>query len=758
VSMKKIDNDYTVIGKAVRRVDAFEKVTGLMRYGIDLTVPGMLFGATKRSRHPHARLLAIDTRRAKALPGVEAVVTASDVRGTNRHGIERQDQPVLVPLNGRVRMVGDPVAAVAARSKEIAQEALELIEVEYQELPAVTSIEDALSPQAPLVDDAFARNVCSEYHDVRGDMRRGWAEADVVAEDVFELPRQEHAYLEREGGLATIDARGVISVMAGTQRPRFIHASICESLGLPGNRVRVIGTSTGGAFGGKADVSMHAMVALLAHVAGRNVQLVWTRPESFISSTKRHPMTIHAKLGATKDGRLVAFQADLLADAGAYASHSLIVVLAALTYFPGPYFVPNIKIDGMSVYTNNPISGACRGYGQPQAVLVLEGLMAEIAARLGLDPVQFRLMNGLKIGQQPGSPRVTLDYEPTLPQTLEQAVTAAGPKPSPSQPGMSVGRGIASAMPIFDISTEEVADMRGVGAQVEVFSDGTALVRTGVPEIGNGITTVLAQVAAEELGLPIDRVAVIHGSTESTPDAGPVVASRQAYCSGNAVRLAAADVRGRILEVASDILHAPAESLSMEAGHVVATGDGGRSIPLGDVTGVAHRTGVDLLGKAWFSASHAKGGHTFMTSIADVEVDEETGKVRVLKLVNAHDCGKALNPLNVKGQLIGGAMMGVGYALSEDFETEGGRMVFAPRLHEYLYPTVLDGPEVWAPVIVEHPYPTGPYGAKGVGEHGTDTAPAAILNAIYDAIGARVSRTPALPERVLLALRAARKK
>lgn len=753
-----MDDNYKVVGKPVRRVDAFEKVTGTIRYGIDLAEPGMLIVRTKRSPHPHARILSIDTSRAKALPGVEAVVTAADIRGTNRHGIERPDQPVLVPFNDRVKMIGDPVAAVAARTKEIADEALDLIEVEYQELPAVTMIEEALSPKAPLVHDEFERNVCSEYHDVRGDMQRGWAEADVMVEDVFELPRQEHAYLEREGGLATIDPHGVITVMAGTQRPRFIHASICESLGLPGNRVRVVGTPTGGGFGGKADLSMQAVVALLAQTTGKAVKLVWTREESFIASTKRHPMMIHAKLGATKGGRLTAFQADLLADAGAYASHSLIVAWAALTYFPGPYYVPNIKIDGMSVYTNNPISGACRGYGQPQAVLVLEGLMAEMAARLGLDPVQFRLMNGLKIGLQPGSPRVTLDYEPTLPQTLEQAVAAAGSKPTPSGPGKRVGRGIASAMPIFDISTEDVADMRGVGAQVEVFPDGTALVRTGVPEIGNGITTVLAQIAAEELGLPLESVSVIHGSTESTPDAGPVVASRQAYCSGNAVRLAVADVRGRILEVASDILHAPAESLSMDGSRVLVTGEDGRSIPLGNVTSVAHRTGVDLLGKGWFRASHAKGGHTFMTSIADVEVDEETGKVRVLKMVNAHDSGKAINPLNVKGQLIGGAMMGVGYALSEDFETEGGRTVFPSRLHDYLYPTSLDGPEVWAPVIVEQPYPTGPYGAKGVGEHGTDTAPAAILNAIYDAIGARVNRTPALPERVLQAIRFAREK
>jgi len=443
--------EYRVVGHPVRRLDAFEKVTGMLKYGIDLSRRGMLIGRTKRSPHPHARILSIDTRAAMSLPGVKTVVTAADIQGTNRHGIERQDQPVLVPLYDRVRMVGDPVAAVAAQTAEIADEAIDLIDVEYQEMEPVASIEGALHPKAPLVHDSFERNVCSEYHYARGDVEQGFAAADTIAEEVFDLPRQEHAFLEREGGLADIDSNGVVEVMAGTQRPRFVVSAICQALGLPGNQVRVVGTPTGGAFGGKADLSMHALVALLAKRSGKAVRLVWSREESFLAGTKRHPMVIHAKLGATKEGRLTAFQADLLADAGAYASHSLIVVWAAGTYFPGPYHIPHLKIDGMSVYTNNPIAGACRGHGQPQAVLVLETLMAEIARTLKLDPVDFRLMNGLKLGMEPGSPRITLDYEPTLPQTLEQAMTAAGPAPTSSSPGKRVGRGVASAMPIFDI-------------------------------------------------------------------------------------------------------------------------------------------------------------------------------------------------------------------------------------------------------------------------------------------------------------------
>ncbi len=748
------ENRYQVIGQSVRRVDGRAKVCGLAEYGVDLAEPGMLWARTLRSPHAHARLLSVDTSKAQALAGVEAVITAADIEGTNRHGIERQDQPVLVPVGDRVKMVGDPIAAVAASTKEVADEALARIEVRYELLPGVFSPEQALAPGAPQLHDSTAGNLLGEYVNEQGDVERGFAEADVIVEGTLILPRQEHGFLEVEGGLATIGRDGVITIHAATQRPTFVRTAVAKALGWPESQIHLDSALTGGGFGGKADVTLHALIALLARQTGKPVKLVWTREESFLMHPKRHPFWVRGKLGARRDGTLTALEVHMIADAGAYASHSRIVIFAAGSYFPGPYRVPNVKIGAKAVYTNNPISGACRGYGQPQAVTTLECLMGWLSHDLALDPVEIRLKNALRFGDTPACTRVVLDSPPTLPLTLHEAVAAAGELAAPSAPFKKVGRGISCAMPIFDISAVRTADMFGVGASVQVLSDGTALVRSGVCEIGSGLSTVLAQIAAEELGLGMDQVSVRCGSTADTPDAGPIVASRQAYCSGNAVRLAVADVRGRILPVASDILHAPEEQLEMAQGMIRVRGED-RAVPLCEVARVCEQTDVDLVGNGWFTGSHAPAGHTFMTTVADVEVDEETGQVRVLKIVNAHDVGHALNPLNVQGQLIGAAAWGLGYALCEEMPTREGKLL-TPSLAEYLTPTSLDGARESKPVIVQDPYPTGPYGAKGVGEHGTNSTPAAIINAIYHATGVRMTQLPATPERILQAIKQAR--
>ena len=743
--------EYRVVGQPVHRIDGREKVTGLLQYGTDQSAEGMLWAGTLRSPYPHARLLRLDVARALALPGVEVVVTAEDIAGTNRHGIVVNDQPVLVPIGERVKRIGDPVAAIAATTREIVEHALELIEVEFEQLPGVFSPQESLKPETPQLHDSSPGNLVSEYSFTRGDVEKALSEADVIVEETLVLPRQEHAYLEVEGGLATVDASGVVTVHVASQRPVYIRKAISESLGLPEHLVRVVCDFTGGGFGGKADLTMHALVALLANKAGKPVKLVWSREESLFLHPKRHPFWISGKLGAKSDGTFMALEMDLLSDAGAYASHSLVVLYAACSYLPGPYDIPNLKISGKTAYTSNPISGACRGYGQPQGVTSLEWLVESLAHKLGMDPAEIRLQNSLELGDTPGCPRVVLEKPPTLPITINEALKAAGELDVPSGPNKKTGRGFASAMPIFDISTQDVADMRGVGASVEVFLDGTALVRSGVCEIGSGITTVLAQVAAEELGLTMEQVSVLSGHTESTPDAGPIVASRQAYCSGNAVRLAADDVRARIIEVASDILHTDENELELTQGNVRVRG-GERLVSLSDVAEVCHRTGVNLVGSAWFMGTQETDGYTFMTTIADVEVDEETGQVRVLKIVNAHDCGKALNPANVKGQLIGGSLMGIGYALYEEMPAPLG-IPLTSTLAEYITPMSLDLADTFHTVIIEDPHTTGPYGAKGVGEHSTNTTPAAVLNAIFDAVGVHMTEMPATPERVYQALR-----
>jgi CO/xanthine dehydrogenase Mo-binding subunit len=743
-------SELRVVGKPVVRIDAADKVSGGLRYATDATDPEMLWGMTLRSPHAHARLVKLDTSRARDLAGVEAIVTAEDIEGTNRHGIERQDQPILVEVGGKARMVGDPIAAIAAVDKRTAQRALELIEVEYEVLPGVFHPKEALSPSAPKLHEGEEGNLVTEYRNQRGDVESAFSEAEVVVEGEIVLPRQEQAFLEVEGGIATVDAQGMISVWVASQRPFYIRKSVSKALGIPQNRLRVLSPMTGGGFGGKADLTLHALVALLAQRTRRPVKMVWTREESFQLHPKRHPVWAYGKLAAMGDGTITALQVDLISDAGAYASHSAIVTFAACSYMPGPYDIPNLDIRGRAVYTNNPISGACRGYGQPQGTTALEILMDWLAAEMQMDPTELRLQNALELGDEPGCPRIVLGSAPSLPLTVQAAREAAGDPPAPRHPGRLVGRGVSCAMPIFDVSNLDTADMKGVGADVEMLLDGTALVRSGVCEIGSGITTIMAQIAAEELGLQAGQVSVVCGNTESTPDAGPIVASRQAFCSGNAVRMATQDVRERVLEVASEVLNTETDDLIMADGWIE-SGSSERRMPLREILEVCHRTGVDLVGSGWFTGAGVKDGFTFMTTIADVEVDPETGQVEVLNLVTAHDCGKALNPVIVEGQLIGGALMGMGYALWEEMPAGEGR-VLTPTLTEYLAPTSIDIPRVCKPVIVEDPLDTGPYGAKGVGEHATDCVPSGIINALRAATGARIHELPATPERIYWAL------
>ncbi|MCL4458443.1 MAG: xanthine dehydrogenase family protein molybdopterin-binding subunit [Chloroflexi bacterium] len=745
--------DLEVVGYPVRRIDALEKVTGAAKFGGDIYLPGMLFARTLRSPFPHARVLSIDTSKVANLWGVEAVVTAADIRGINRHGLAIADQPVLVAIGEKARRVGDPIALVAARSAEIAQRAIELIEMEYQELEVIAEPEIALQPGAMLVHEDKGGNICSEYHFNKGDIVRGFAQADVVIEETYRWPRQEHAFLEPESGVATINARGELTVYTGCSDPVYIRAAIAKALGWPQSKIEVIAITAGGHFGGRSDVSLQIHLALLALKTGQPVKMVWTREESTLMHVKRHPVRLKYKMGTTKEGKLTAIEVDVVADAGAYASASPYVLQVMCSSFPGPYDMPHIKVDGLAVYTNNPVSGAMRGYGEPQAITATESQMEAVAQRLEIDPVQFRLQNALQEGAIPGVPGVVLDGEVSLGKTMEMALTVAGPRPEPSAPQKKVGRGISVAMPTWDISGKPMGPMTGSGASVEVLPDGTALVRVGVGEIGTGITTVVAQIVAEELGIPLDSIAVITGSTAATLKAGPQVGSRSAYVLGNAVKMAADKVKAILCEKATEKLEMTPDMLQVKKGRIFAEERPDWGLPVAEVAQAAYLEGTCLVANAWFKASHAISGHTFITAIADVEVDEETGETNILKLVNVHDSGKALNPANVEGQLFGGAVQGLGYVLMEDMPTKDG-FILNLTLTEYLIPTATDIPTKSAAVIIECPYPTGPYGAKGVGEHSTDATPAAILNAIYDAIGIRITKPPATPQRILQTRRA----
>ena len=748
-----MESETEVVGRSVRRIDGWKKVTGGTKFSADLTLPGMLHAKTLRSPHSHARLVSLDTSRAQTGNGVVAVLTASDVPGANLFGVATADQPVLVPVGGVAHMLGDPVALVAAESEAAAQRALELIEAEYEILPVVEDIESAVRPGAPQLFSDKSGNVCSEFSLEVGDAERGLAQADMVIDNVYSLPRVEHAYLEPEAGLAKLESDGTVVVYSGAQDTVFyLRGPIAKALAWPESKVRVVAVPTGGAFGGKTDPSLQIHIALLALKTGRPVKMVWSREESMHVSTKRHPMRVRHRLGVTKDGRVSAISAEVLADAGAYTSHSPWVLPVCCRQLAGPYEVENVSIHGQAVFTNNPISGAFRGYGEPQGILPVECQMAQAARELGLDPGQFRLQNTLEDGVIPPLYTLPLEGKVSLPETAGRVFKVAGPLPEPSGPGRLVGRGVACAMPGFDVAGTPWGSMAGSGARIEMFPDASLIVRSGICEIGTGITTALAQVAAEVLGLNLEAVTVVYGDSAVTPKSGPVVASRSAYCSGNAVKLAAEELRGKLLAKAAEMLGAEPGQLTYGRGKVHVSERPREEISIAELANACHGSGVNLVAESWFHIDHPDNAHSFATAVADVEIDTATGMVELLKLVVAHDAGRALNPQVVTGQLIGGAVMGAGYALSEDAATADGRLL-ASTLANYLVMTSLDTGEYIHSIIVEEPLPGGPFGVRGVGEATTGTVPPAVINAIYDAVGVMVTDLPATPEVVLEAIR-----
>jgi CO/xanthine dehydrogenase Mo-binding subunit len=742
-----------LVGRSVERLDGRSKVTGQTRFSADLEAPGMLHARTLRSPFAHARLVHLDTRDAEMLDGVAAVLTAHDIPGADRFGVVTPDQPVLVPPDGVVHMLGDPVALVAAESASIAQQALGLINVEYQPLPAVTTPESALLPDAPLLFADRPGNVCAEFSIEAGDVERGFSQSQIVIDNLYSTPRQEHAYLEPEAGLATIELDGTIVVYSGAQDTVFyLRGPIASVLAWPENKVRVVAVATGGAFGGKTDPSLQIHLALLALKTGRPVKMVWSREESLLVSTKRHPMKIRHRLGVSNQGRILAIEAHLVADAGAYTSHSPWVLPVACRQLAGAYSVENVKIHAQAVLTNNPISGACRGYGEPQAVLAVECQINLAARSLGLDPSEFRLRNALREGDTPPLYLLPLDSRVSLPDTTAKALERAGPYPEPSSETKLTGRGMACAMPGFDVAGTSWGSMAGSGARLELFPDGSLVIQSGVCEIGTGITTALAQVAGECLGLDLEVIEVVHGDSATTPKSGPAVASRSAFCSGNAVRLAAEELAARLEAKAAEMMGAETDELILSQGKISVCRRPEKFLLIAEVANRCHQTGVNLVSEKWFHINHPDNGHSFTTVVADVEVDRETGLVEVLNLIVAHDAGRALNPVAVKGQLIGGALMGVGYALTEDAVTEDG-VLLTSTLADYLIPTSLDIEVAIHSIIVEEPYPIGPFGARGVGEATTCAVPPAIMNAIYDATGVMVTELPANPEVILKAMR-----
>jgi len=755
---------YRVIGTSPARADAWEKVRGRPIYAGDLAVAGMLHGRIVRSPYASARIARLDTRAARALPGVIAVLTAADVPRNELRmelpgrmaeataGAVLATQPALAA--DRVRFQGEPVVAIAAETPEIAAGAADLVEVEYEELPGVYDPLAALDPSAPRVHDGG--NVLRRWHLRTGDVARGFSEAAVVVEHTYRTPFVDHVYLETETGLGWIDAEGVLVLRVSTQVLEH-YRDVAEILQLPHGRVRLEGTYLGGGFGGKEDVTVECLLGLLVWKTRRPVQLVFSREESFIGHGKRHPYVMRYRTGATRDGTLTAVEAELVSDSGAYAALSPWVLLYSLVTATGPYRVPHVKVDATTVYTNNPVASAYRCFGSIQTCLAYEGQMDALAATLAMDPLALREKNFLRKGDALATGQV-LETEPRLSETMRRAWAGLGEPRSPRRP-TRIGRAVAASFtPYGRMCWTRDSASAWVGMEL----DGTAVVRCAAPDVGGGQTSSLCAITAEVLGLDVAQVVAVGRDSHFTPRAGTTTATRQLLMSGNAVLNAAREVRHHLLAAAAALLEAAPGDVELADGHAFVRGAPGRALTMASVVKGAIAQGRPVQALEKYDAPSAPtidpltgqgkafNDYTFGTHAIEVEVDEETGRTRVSRFVACFDAGRVINRASAEGQLEGGAVQGLGYALMEEIALENG-VSKNPHLVDYRIPTSLDVPPIET-LLLESGDGLGPFGAKGLGEPAMTPSIAAVANAVSSAVGARVTQLPITAERVRAAL------
>jgi len=750
------------VGTPQARPDAVEKVTGAAKFTDDLKFEDMLHARVKRAGVPHAIVKRIDVEKARRLPGVRAVLTADDIPGEHYHGLVIQDWPSLVGVGERVRYVGDAIAIVAADTRAQADEALDLIEVEYDPQPVITNPVQARQPDAPALHPNG--NLLKHIKVRKGDVEAGFEQSDVVIEGTFHTAITDHAFLEPECSIARPLPDGRMEIYVGSQIPYADRTDVARALGVPPEKVRVIGQLVGGGFGGKEDIAGQIHAALLARATGRPVKLLWDRHESLIAHPKRHSTQIRVKIGAKRDGRLVAVETELYGDTGAYASLGEKVLTRATTHSSGPYEVPHAKADCYAMYTNNPPAGAFRGFGVTQSAFAVESMMDILAETLDLDPIELRRMNALKVGSITNTGqelRESAGLLECIERVREEMLRQNGggdlfaSRPVPGKPHLRRAWGFAAAYKNTGLGGGAPDK---AGAEVELYPDGSLEVRTSSAELGQGLVTVLRMVVSEEFGQKPEKVRVLVMDTDLTPDGGPTTASRQTYVTGNAARHAARTLRQVVATVLAEKYDQPPESIRFEEGLARVNG---HSIPLGDVVRdmLAEGRQPRVLYEYWAPATKPLGeggdmhfAFSFATQAAEVEVNTLTGEVRVLKIIAANDVGRAINPLGLQGQVEGGVMMGLGNALTEQFIVENG-IPFTDRLARYRIPSIVQAPEITS-IVIEHPTADGPYGAKGVGEVVSIPTTPAITNAIYNAVGVRIDRLPVDQEEISKKLRA----
>ncbi len=765
------------VGESVPRIDAYEKVTGAAIFTDDIQYgPGLLFAGVTRSPHAHALIKKIDTSKAEKLTGVRAIVTGEEF--PNKLGLYLQDRSLLA--RERVRYVGDPVAVVAAVSEDIARKAAELIEVEYEPLPAVFNPEFGAGKDAPLIHPVLGSYIypnfifpqpgtnISNYFKIRkGNVDDAWKDCAAIVEHRYQIPHVQHVPIETHVVVAKVDHNGKVTLWASSQSPFAARNLIAKGLGISQSDVEVIAPFVGGGFGGKAGLSMESLaVAVATKVKGHPVKLRLTREEEFYTAFVRQGLIAYFKMGCDKDGNLLAMENKFYWDSGAYTEYSVNMTRAGGYSSSGAYDVPNVKTDSMCVYTNHPVTGPMRGFGMPEIHSGLEQCIDELAQKIGIDPVQFRLKNCVRGGDT----IVTgMKMHPTgLSECIEKAAKAInwGTKSEPSAPNKRRGKGIAimwkaPAMPPNPGST----------SWVQMNEDGTATVGLGGQELGQGTFTVMAQLAAGALGIDYKDVRVARPvDTDYSPYEWQTVASRLTWSMGNAVVNAAKDARKQIIDMVAESWHENPDDLDIVEGNVISYKTE-ESIPLKDIViyGLPKPNdqgwiGGPVVGRGKFMPTYVTGlnpetgqgpravvHYTTGAQAVEVEVDLDTGKVEVLKAVAAFDCGKAINPELVKAQMVGGFVQGMSTALFEGLKLKEGVLQNSSFV-DYRIATSSDAPLDIDPIIVEEPQDDGPYGARGVGEHPLVPTIPAIANAIYDAIGLRVGAPPFTSEKVYLAM------
>jgi len=764
----KPTHTFRYVGKPIKRGEAIDKVMGQWLYGTDLVLPGMLYAKAVRSPYPHARILSVDVSRARRLTGVRVAITGKDV--DYLFGSAIRDEPFIA--RDKVCYAGEPVAAVAAISEEIAREAIDLIDVEYEELPGVFDPLVAMNEGAPLVHENLASyavestyttypgtNICNHTKIRRGDVEQGFREADEVYEDVYTTQYVQHCPLETHVGVAQIANDGGVTIWSNCQAPYNYVRDMGNALGLPYNMIRIISTGIGGGFGSKIYLRPEPVAVALAMFAnGKPVKHVFTREEEFISCVTKHPTHLTFKTGVKRDGTLVARKITAIFNTGGYADTGPLVARNGAFSGTGPYRLDHVWVDSYCVYTNNPLGGAFRGYGVPQLTWGHESQMDDIAHRLGIDPVEIRRRNLFELGDTTCTGEV-LRTSVGVKETLKRAVeVAAFDKTLPPSDDSKIirGRGLATMHKLTYTPTTS-------SAIIKMHQDGTVNILSSTLEMGQGIYTALRQMVAERLELSLEHVRISPPDTNYTPYDQTTSGSRSVFHMGNALMLAAGDLIGQLRELAATQLDCPINETEYREGAVWREGTNKFLSARDIITGCYGPRGATIQGQGTFTPPGAQApdketGQSpkvsafwmYATHVADVEVDTETGQVKVLRVVAAHDAGRIINPDGAEAQIEGGVVQGLGATLHEEMIVKDG-IVLNPTFAEYKIPATMDVPEI-VPVFIETEHDEGPYGAKGLGEPVLAPISPAIANAVFDAVGVRVTSLPITPEKVLRGL------